>query len=392
MPNSDLSAAGTTLLFSPSFFYRFDQKQWKDQKPYPPYGTIYAASLMQQEGFSVNLFDTHLKESTSEIEPVLKSLRPRYLIIYDDGFNYLTKMCLTAMRAAAFELINYGKSGECRIIVCNSDAADHYDLYLSQGADFVILGEGELTLLELLKSLEANEKSQAHVAGLAFRLDEVSICTLPRPVLKDLDALPDPAWDLIDMPAYQSLWQASEGYFLEVWIGAESGSQKVLDAMDKGTTIQQIEQSTRLLQAYKVRVGFFLQFAYPGESMVEIKETISMMLRLMPDDIGISISYPLPGTLFYERVKHQLRSKQNWVDSDDLDTMYIAAYSPAFYKQLHRFVHKLFRLKQGWLNLGAVIRGKRRITRAALKSIASLIYYLPAVTADRFKLYRLSTP
>ncbi|MBP7803858.1 MAG: B12-binding domain-containing radical SAM protein [Saprospiraceae bacterium] len=495
MPNSDLSAAGTTLLFSPSFFYRFDQKQWKDQKPYPPYGTIYAASLMQQEGFSVNLFDTHLKESTSEIEPVLKSLRPRYLIIYDDGFNYLTKMCLTAMRAAAFELINYGKSGECRIIVCNSDAADHYDLYLKQGADFVILGEGELTLLELLKSLEANEKSQAHVAGLAFRLDEVSICTLPRPVLKDLDALPDPAWDLIDMPAYQSLWQASEGYFSlnlattrgcpykcnwcakpiygnrynsrspqrvvgemstlharygvshfwmaddifglnpkwvqqfqqeilssdlqikikiqsradllvqenyikslveagikEVWIGAESGSQKVLDAMDKGTTIQQIEQSTRLLQAYKVRVGFFLQFAYPGESMVEIKETISMMLRLMPDDIGISISYPLPGTLFYERVKHQLRSKQNWVDSDDLDTMYIAAYSPAFYKQLHRFVHKLFRLKQGWLNLGAVIRGKRRITRAALKSIASLIYYLPAVTADRFKLYRLSTP
>ena len=172
MPNSDLSAAGTTLLFSPSFFYRFDQKQWKDQKPYPPYGTIYAASLMQQEGFSVNLFDTHLKESTSEIEPVLKSLRPRYLIIYDDGFNYLTKMCLTAMRAAAFELINYGKSGECRIIVCNSDAADHYDLYLKQGADFVILGEGELTLLELLKSLEANEKSHPsrlrdHLRGVA---------------------------------------------------------------------------------------------------------------------------------------------------------------------------------------------------------------------------------
>ncbi len=72
--------------------------------------------------------------------------------------------------------------------------------------------------------------------------------------------------------------------------------------------------------------------------------------------------------------------------------MYAAAYSPAFYKQLHRFVHKIFRLKQGWNNLGAVIKGRRKITWSALKSIAAMVYYLPAVTADRLKLRRLYTP
>lgn len=495
MPNIELSVVGKQILFSPSFFYRFDPKQWKDQKPYPPYGTIYAASLLRANGYGVQLFDTHLKQSPAEIKPVLKTSRPGYLVIYDDGFNYLTKMCLSAMRSAAFELIRYGKSEDWIVIVCNSDASDHYDLYLKAGADFVILGEGELTLLELMQSLEKNQRDHSHIRGLAYRTADHNICTIKRPVLKDLDTLPDPAWDLVDIETYRSIWQDAHGFFSlnlattrgcpfkcnwcakpiygnrynsrspkrvvqeiislqnlygashfwmaddifglnpkwveefrqemlassirikfkiqsradllmqenyikslvdagvdEVWIGAESGSQKMLDAMDKGTTIHQIEKATKLLHEQEVSVGFFLQFGYPGERITEIKETIAMLLRVMPEDIGISVSYPLPGTLFYDRVKHQLQSKQNWTDSDDLDMMYAAAYSPAFYKQLHRFVHKIFRLKQGWNNLGAVIKGRRKITWSALKSIAAMVYYLPAVTADRLKLRRLYTP
>jgi anaerobic magnesium-protoporphyrin IX monomethyl ester cyclase len=495
MPDIELSSVGVKLLFSPSFFYRFDIKQWKEQKPYPPYGTIYAASALRQQGYSVYLFDTHLQHSTEAIQPVLGSLHPRYLIIYDDGFNFLTKMCLSAMRKAAFELIRYGKKAGCIVIVCNSDAADHYERYLNQGADFVILGEGELTLTDLVESLEAKQKDQSKIPGLAFYFNQTVIRTAPRPVLRDLDTLPDPAWDLIDIAAYRRIWQTSQGYFSlniattrgcpfkcnwcakpiygnrynsrspkrvademkalhaqfgvshfwmaddifglnpkwaaefkqeiqsnnlpvklklqsradllmqenyildlvesgvdEVWIGAESGSQKILDAMDKGTTISQIEKSAKLLQDQNVRVGFFLQFGYPGERLTEIKETIAMLLRVMPDDIGISVSYPLPGTVFHERVRHQLRSKQNWIDSDDLDMMYMATYNPAFYKQLHRFVHKIFRLKQGWNNLVAVIKGRHKITWATLKSIAALMYYLPAAIADRLRLYRLSTP
>ncbi|MBP6793429.1 MAG: radical SAM protein, partial [Saprospiraceae bacterium] len=178
----------------------------------------------------------------------------------------------------------------------------------------------------------------------------------------------------------------------EVWIGAESGSQKILDAMDKGITISQIQKATQLLQSKCIRVGYFLQFGYIKENLDDIKATVKMLLSNMPDDIGISVSYPLPGTHFYEKVKSQLGSKQNWKDSDDLDMMYQAPFSPAFYKRLHRLVHKLFRLKQGWLNLLYLVKGKKKLNWNVLKSIASILYYLPAAAADRLKLLRLYTP
>jgi anaerobic magnesium-protoporphyrin IX monomethyl ester cyclase len=96
-----------------------------------------------------------------------------------------------------------------------------------------------------------------------------------------------------------------------VWVGAESGSQKILDAMDKGTTVNQIYEATRLLKSKGIQTAFFLQFGYPGEDQAEIKKTLNMVLELMPDEIGISVSYPLPGTKFYENVKSQLGAKQN---------------------------------------------------------------------------------
>ncbi|MBK7940040.1 MAG: cobalamin B12-binding domain-containing protein [Lewinellaceae bacterium] len=142
------------ILFTHSYFYRFDAKQWNNRQPYPPYGTLYAAALMRECGFEVRLFDTNLKKSAAEILPVLKETRPDYLVIYDDGFNYLTKMCLTRMREAAFELARYGKEHGCTVIVNSSDATDHYEQYLEQGADFVILGEGEISLRELLMTVD----------------------------------------------------------------------------------------------------------------------------------------------------------------------------------------------------------------------------------------------
>ena len=60
-----------------------------------------------------------------------------------------------------------------------------------------------------------------------------------------------------------------------------------------------------------------------------------MVRDCRPDDIGVSVSYPLPGTPFYERVKAQLGDKQNWIDSNDLAMMYRATYAPEFYRTLH---------------------------------------------------------
>jgi radical SAM superfamily enzyme YgiQ (UPF0313 family) len=134
-----------------------------------------------------------------------------------------------------------------------------------------------------------------------------------------------------------------------VWMGAESGSQKILDAMDKGTTVQQIYDARRRLGQAGIQVGFFLQFGYPGETRAEVERTLQMVRETMPDDIGISVSYPLPGTKFYERVKSQLGPKQNWVDSDDLAMLYQGPFSQAFYRTLHRAVHSEFRMRRAWM-------------------------------------------
>ena len=71
-----------------------------------------------------------------------------------------------------------------------------------------------------------------------------------------------------------------------------------------------------------------------------------MLDELNPDDIGISVSYPLPGTGFYETVKHQFSDKENWEDSDDLAMMFKGTFNSEYYKTLHRYVHKKFRHRQ----------------------------------------------
>ena len=108
----------------------------------------------------------------------------------------------------------------------------------------------------------------------------------------------------------------------EVWMGVESGSQKILDAMDKGITIAQVRAARDMLQQRQIRACFFIQFGYLGEEIHDIGKTINLIKELMPDDIGISVSYPLPGTKFYDLVKQDLKSKQNWEDSHDLDMMF----------------------------------------------------------------------
>ncbi|MEL7222688.1 MAG: radical SAM protein, partial [Bacteroidota bacterium] len=479
------------VLLTNAYFYRFDAKQWADQSPYPPYGTIYAAAMLREEGHEVALFDTNFCQAATEIKPYLEH-HPDVLVIYDDGFNYLSKMCLTSMREAALEMIRMARPIVKKIIVCSSDSTDHPQLYLEAGADFIIQGEGELTLKELLSKWKEPDDSLLDALGIAYLKDGQLVKNPRRPVLRELDTLPDPAWDLIDIASYRKVWMDKWGYFSlniattrgcpykcnwcakpiygnrynsrspqrvaremamliqeygaqhfwvcddifglkpkwvqafrdevkqlgikprykiqsradlllkednidalvasglqQVWIGAESGSQAILDAMDKGTTIEQIHEATHLLKAKGVEVCFFLQFGYLGETAADIDKTINMVKELVPHDIGISVSYPLPGTKFFEIVKSQLDGKQNWEDSDDLDMMYKATFSPSFYKRLHRYVHKVFRLRQGWSQMGSLVRNPLRLNRRSLRSVAAIAYYLPAMLIDKFKLEQL---
>src|SRR5207249_5791390 len=146
------------------------------------------------------------------------------------------------------------------------------------------------------------------------------------------------------------------------WLGAESGSQRVLDAMEKGTRVEQISNASRLLRDAGIEVGFFLQFGYPGETREDIESTLTMVRDCRPDDIGVSVSYPLPGTTFYQRVQAELGQKQNWVDSSDLAMMYRATYVPDFYRVLHRLVHTEFCARRA---VGQLRRGRLREAAAA---------------------------
>jgi anaerobic magnesium-protoporphyrin IX monomethyl ester cyclase len=126
----------------------------------------------------------------------------------------------------------------------------------------------------------------------------------------------------------------------EVWMGVESGSQKVLDAMDKGTRLGQVRLATRLLKAHGIRPAWFLQLGYPGETWEDLVATRALVLEERPADVGVSVSYPLPGTLFFERVKAQLGGRTNWSDSDDLAMMFRGTYETAFYRRIRDLLHQ----------------------------------------------------
>ncbi|MFZ4620825.1 MAG: B12-binding domain-containing radical SAM protein [Bacteroidota bacterium] len=480
------------VLLTHSYFLRFDPKQQAAHMPYPPLGTLYAASLLRSSDISVRLCDTMLADSEQIIRGPLQEYRPKLLVIYDDDFNYLNKMCLTRMREAAFVMSGIAKEFGIPVIVHGSDAADHAEQYLSHGADVVVVGEGERTLHDVCTALLNDQQDAlAAIPGTVFMRDDQVFVSGIRSVQQQLDLIPFPAWDLIDWSAYRKVWMNHHGYFsvnmvttrgcpyhcnwcakpiygqvynsrspenvvkemlllketirpdhiwfaddifglkpgwvkrfadvvteqkgmipfkiqsradllvrpnetaelaragcTEVWIGAESGSQKILDAMDKGITVAQIADARRLLKQQHVDAAFFLQFGYRGETFDDIQATISMVKELLPDNIGISVSYPLPGTKFYEAVASEMGTKKNWTDSDDLSMMYQGTFSPRFYKQLHRFVHRTFRLQQGLMFLKEALLLKRIPTVRDLRRIGLIVYYVPMLIIDKYVLDR----
>jgi anaerobic magnesium-protoporphyrin IX monomethyl ester cyclase len=125
----------------------------------------------------------------------------------------------------------------------------------------------------------------------------------------------------------------------EVWLGAESGSQRILDAMNKGTTIAEIVTARQRLGRCGIRVGFFIQLGYLGEQLDDIVATRRLLHSANPDDIGVSVSYPLPGTKFYDAVKEQLGQKTHWRESNDLAMMFHGTFTSDFYRAVRNYLH-----------------------------------------------------
>jgi anaerobic magnesium-protoporphyrin IX monomethyl ester cyclase len=461
------------ILIGQAYFMKFDSKLWEAMRPYPPLGALYAAGYLRERGFQVALFDAMLAESEAEWQLALSIHQPKLAVLYEDNFNYLSKMCLLRVRQAAIQMIDMAKRAGCLVIVAGSDASDHPEAYLSFGADYVVIGEGELTLCELASWCSGrSQKSPDEIAGLSFFQSDRTLFRTPRrPGLNELDKMPFPAWDLIDINRYRKIWIEKHGYFsmnattgrgcpfhcnwcakpiwgqrfqvrspenvaaemvwlketcapdhiwftddifglkpgwveqyaravesnggripfkclnradlllregeIEalrragcrmVWIGAESGSQKILDAMDKGIRIEQIYMAASQLRRAGIKLGFFLQFGYPGETRQDIALTFKLVRECLPDDIGVSVSYPLPGTPFYEMVRAELGQKRNWTDSNDLAMLYKGPYKTEFYRQLHQVLHGEFRARLAWRDF---LSGKNQ---SRLKSLARSIF------------------
>ncbi|MGA9509082.1 MAG: radical SAM protein [Candidatus Sulfotelmatobacter sp.] len=432
------------VLLTHSYHLYFDRKQTRKMQPYPPLGTLYAAALLRSAGISVALFDTMLSNPEENFQAALEQHRPKIVAVYEDNFNFLSKMCLSRMRTVAFGILEDSQRAGCTMLVNGSDASDHASDYLQEGFRCVLMGEAEWTLLELVQHLLRNGDSDvSHIAGITYLHPETAepVQTPQRALMRDLNLLPMPARDLVDVKKYASVWKSAHGFFslnivssrgcpyrcnwcakpiygdhfslrsplsvaeemrelkkdygaehlwfaddifglkpkwvcqlaseverldaaipfkmqsrvdlmtpeavralqragcAEVWMGVESGSQKILSAMDKGTRVDQIAVARENLRAAGIRACYFLQFGYPGENWQDIQKTVALVEETRPDDIGVSVSYPLPGTRFFDRVRAQLGEKTNWSDSGDLSMMFRGAYTDEFYRALHDALH-----------------------------------------------------
>ena len=155
-----------------SYFLSYDRKQWERGKPYPPLATIQVASLLREMGHIASLFDAMLADGVEDYQASLQTARPDVVVIYEDNFNYLTKMCLGRMREAACQMIAEARAHGARVVVAGSDASDHPDAFLAAGADAVLIGEGIAALVELIERLDHDPEIDAQdwasgIAGIA---------------------------------------------------------------------------------------------------------------------------------------------------------------------------------------------------------------------------------
>lgn len=431
------------ILLAHSYFLVRDPKQHERMKPYPPLATLLVAAQLRQDGHDVALFDAMLAGGTDDFRAALDVHRPRLVAIVEDNFNYVTKMCTVRMREAALEMIGLARERGARVLVNGSDATDRPALYLGAGADAVLLGEPDATLRAIVAALGSDAGALDEIPGLVIDDGRGGVRTTgPAPAVRDLDALPEPAWDLVDVEAYREAWSRAHGrlswnmmtsrgcpfgcnwcakpifgrryaqrspelvardlrhlketvapdhvWFAddifgltpawierfaaeverldaripfmiqtrvdllrptvvralaaagaeEVWMGVESGSQRVLDAMEKGTAIEDVRAATRALRDHGVRACWFLQLGYPPEEWSDVLMTRDLVRDERPDDIGVSVAYPLPGTKFHATVRAQLGARENWEHTDDLAMLFQGTYGTAFYRRIRDALHR----------------------------------------------------
>jgi anaerobic magnesium-protoporphyrin IX monomethyl ester cyclase len=412
------------LLLTHGYFLYEDPKELQILKPYAPLGLLYICSHLRAKGFDVDVFDTTFS-SMEELKRHLQTERPSVLGIYA---NLMT-------RKKVVEILQVARSAGWKTVVGGPEPGAYTREYLEAGADIVVMGEGEVTMEELLVALgRGSDSALQNVPGIAF-LDRAGqlFQTGPRAQISDIDAQPWPARDAIDIRRYVETWRKAHGrgsisfitargcpyhcrwcshqvfgkthrrrkpvgvvdevewllktyepdmmwiaddvftihhgwlraYAAEmrrrrlkipfecitradrlnaeaadllaelgcfrVWIGSESGSQRILDAMERGVTVAQVQCAVDLCKSRGIQTGMFLMWGYEGEELEDIEATIEHVKRADPDIFFTTVAYPIKGTPYYQRNSSSLVQLKPWRQSSDRELLLQGRRSAEFY-------------------------------------------------------------
>jgi anaerobic magnesium-protoporphyrin IX monomethyl ester cyclase len=416
-------ASGARVLLVDPYLAEEDPMERKYLELYPSLGVLTLAAFLRERGAQVRVNDLTFARS-------LRPVRESILGFHPDLLGVHTKS-LTLPRALS--IARLGRAAGILTIAGGPDAVSRPEVYLDGGFDAVATGEGELTLTELARLAARSEPIDA-VHGIITGTHGNLHRTPGRPFLKEIDALPHPAWDLIDMEAYLRKWhrrtgerrsailtsrgcpfdcswcskpafgrsfrQQSPGRVLDelealvrtyrvdyvrfcddvfgihrrwletlldgfeardlhlrfeclarvdllkpdllgrlkraglerVYLGVESGSQRMLDLMNRGTRLEQVEQVATSLREADVRQFWFLMLGYPSETLEDIEETLRLFRRFSPEEYSVSIAVPVPGTRFYDAVRDRLRTHRAPGRRGGVSLLYEAAYPQNLYR------------------------------------------------------------
>src|SRR3984957_17432989 len=416
-------ARGAELLLAHGYFLYEDPKELQILKPYAPLGILYLCSHLRKQGFDVDVFDTTFS-SREALFLHLRSEKPSVLGIYA---NLMT-------RKNVVEILKVAREAGWKTIVGGPEPGAYALEYLQAGADFVVFGEGELTVEELLESFRCGETDYAKITGIAYLdSDGHMLETGQRTQIADLDSQPWPARQAIDIHRYVKTWRDAHGtgsvnfitargcpykcrwcshqvfgqthrrrnsllvvdevewllntytpdivwvsddvftinhqwlrqYAAEmrarglripfecisradrlnsemldllaelgcfrIWIGSESGSQRILDSMDRGVKIEQVQQAVAMSRERGIQSGMFLMWGYEGEELEDIEATIKHVSISKPDIFFTTVSYPIKGTPYYKKVSDRLVQLQPWATSSDRELKIKGRHSQKFY-------------------------------------------------------------
>jgi radical SAM superfamily enzyme YgiQ (UPF0313 family) len=451
------------VLLTHGYFLAEDEKERQIMKPYPPLGLLYLSAFLKTRGYAVDIFDSTFAERSRLVE--------RFASESGTVGIYTTLMT----RRSVLEIVRAAKLHSWRVILGGPESANYTAEYLEAGADAIVIGEGGMTLSELLPALARHGPHRLHdVPGIAFR-DEAGndVLTRGRAKIGDLDSLPLPDRDAIDHRLYLDTWKTHHGassinlitargcpyrcnwcshalygythrrrsaaavademraiidrydpdqvwyaddvftishpwlaeYAAElerrgihkpfetitradrlqseqsvellrklgcyrIWIGSESGSQRILDGMERGVTVEQVRRSTRLAQAHGIQVGMFLMWGYEGEELEDIAATVEHVKTSNPDVFLTTVSYPIKGTGYFTKVKDKLDLPIPWTEASDRDYVVFGRRGTDYYKLADQWLRnevEAARVGQADPRRAAELREAARTARSAMR-------------------------